>query len=395
MTVPESLAGAELRGVWEAVRGRLERTGVDNRGRLRLPPLSARARHVLQSVTERPVTSTVDLDALESGLVRLGVGSDLIDALGRLGEPVSLEPALRRAARAEATAARLHARHLVARWPEEWAPQWIEETIRAGLLAGMGQADSAEFMATIRRVLDALPASDDPAVSRVDLAARVAGSAHALDDGTRLAAAVTRAFGHLTPSSAGGDPWEEAGIHPDLVSGAALTWGLTSRPGIGLALLLETAAGLGFPLHLSQLALRAHPLQVAAGSDVLVVENPRVVEAAAQRRHGIGVVATNGQPSGAVRLLLDQLQESGAALRYHGDFDPTGLAICARMAERGIHPWRMDRADYREAVLSAELELPTADRPAGPTPWDPDLQTEFNRRRRVVHEERLLDRILG
>src|SRR5690606_26829330 len=141
--------------------------------------------------------------------------------------------------------------------------------------------------------------------------------------------------------------------------------------------------------HLSQFVLRRHRLQPAARTDVLVVENPRVVEAAAQRRVGRPVVATNGQPSGAVRLLLDQLQEGGATLWYHGDFDPTGLAICARMHERGIRPWKMDTIDYMDALEAADVGLPTADRPAGPTPWEPDLQTEFNLQGVVVHEERV------
>ncbi|HZD04038.1 MAG TPA: TIGR02679 domain-containing protein, partial [Longimicrobiales bacterium] len=116
MTVPESLTDPELRPVWEMVRRRLERSGVGNRGRVRLPDLSARCRHVLSALTGRRLSSTLDLGLLEAGLVRLGVGADLEEALGHLGEPVSREPARRRAARAEAEAARRHARRLVEQW---------------------------------------------------------------------------------------------------------------------------------------------------------------------------------------------------------------------------------------------------------------------------------------
>src|SRR6185295_7283748 len=62
------------------------------------------------------------------------------------------------------------------------------------------------------------------------------------------------------------------------------------------------------------------------------------------------VLATNGQPSSAVLLLLDQLLESGAALRYHGDFDTPGLAICERLTHRGVIPWRMTARDYCDAL---------------------------------------------
>lgn len=394
VTVPASLLDPELRPVWESVRRRLERSGIDNRGRIRLPALSARSRHVLTSLTGRPVSSTLALDALESGLARLGVAADLAEALSRLGEPVSQEPARRRAARAEAEAARREARRRVGHWPEEWAPRWIEETIRAGLLAGMGPDESAQLVETVRRLLDALPGSGDPPVSRVDLAARVAGSAHALDAGSRLTTATARALHHMFPDPEA-DPWEQAGIQPDLVSGAALTWGLRARPGTELAPLLSAGADLAIPLHVSQFTLRRHRLQPPAGTDVLVVENPRLVEAAAQRRVGHPVVATNGQPSGAVWLLLDQLQEGGAGLRYHGDFDPAGLAIAARMYARRITPWRMDADEYRRAVEASAVALPASQHPSGPTPWEPALQEEFNRRRRVVHQELLLDRILG
>lgn len=394
MTVPASLVDPELGQVWEAVRSRLERTGLDNRGRMRLPALSPRSRHVLESVAGRRLAATIPLDALESGLIRLGVGSDLPDALTALGAPVSLTPGLRRAARAEAAAGRRHARSLVAEWPDEWATEWLEGVIRAGALAGMGPDEASEFVTTVQRLLEKLPATGEPSVSRVDLAARVAGSAHALDEGTRLAAAFGRALRHLHPDTADRDVWEQAGVQADLVSGAALTWGLAARPGTALASLLAGAAELGVPLHLSQFMLRRHPLQPVPETDVLVVENPRVVEAAAQRRHPGAVIAGNGHPSGTVRLLLDQLVAGGATLRYHGDFDPTGLAICERMHTNGLQPFRMGSADYLAAVESAEASLPLADGPAGPTPWDPDLRAEFNRHRRIVHEELLLDQIL-
>ncbi len=58
----------------------------------------------------------------------------------------------------------------------------------------------------------------------------------------------------------------------------------------------------------------------------------------------------------------------------------------------------MGARDYRDAVTRAEnggtrLERDTKN--CGPTPWDPTLEEEFNTRRLIVHEEFLLDEVLG
>src|SRR5690606_28960320 len=116
------------------------------------------------------------------------------------------------------------------------------------------------------------------------------------------------------------------------------------------------AVHLGVPLHLSRFALEAHPALVPRSTDILVVENPRIVEAAAQSKATRPIVATNGQPSSTVLLLLTQLLEAGAKLHYHGDFDVTGLAICERLAALGVTPWRMNADDYRAALTAAEAE---------------------------------------
>jgi uncharacterized protein (TIGR02679 family) len=195
-------------------------------------------------------------------------------------------------------------------------------------------------------------------------------------------------------------------VLPDLVSAPVLTWGLrgsgtSGRSDLadraGLSGLCTEALDLGIPLHLSQMALRTHPVTVPRGADVLVAENPRIVEAAAQMAVPFAVVALNGNPAGAARLLLDQLLACGADLRYHGDFDAAGLGICHRMHRLGLTPWRMDRVSYGEAVaaaIAAGDQLPIDARPAPETPWDPALREVFDRVRLVVHEERLLPGLL-
>lgn len=402
-----SLAADEMTPVWDAVRRRLERQGLDNRGRVRLPEVSPGARLTVQVLTGRRAASTVDLGALEQALRRLGIGRDLAEALAALGHPVSTAMAERRTERKAAAAARDAARAEVATWAEPWRDEWIDGVIRAGGLRGLDTPAAITLVRSVRAALDAIDdlavdGADDPRparpVGRVDLAARLFGSSHALDTGTRLEAATTRAL-ELRQGPA--DPrvlWERSGVHLDLTSGPALTWRLPLRPDSPLGTLTERANALRVPVHLTQFALHRHPVDTTAHADVLVVENPRIVEAAAQMDVPTPVVAANGNPSGAVRLLLDQLAASGARLRYHGDFDAAGLAICGRMAGIGLVPWRMTAADYETALddaRAAGVVLLDDPAPAPPTPWDPALAPAFDRHRLVVHEERLLPGLLS
>jgi uncharacterized protein (TIGR02679 family) len=394
-----SLRAENLDDVWDAVRRRLEARGDHNRGRVRLPELTSPARLALKSLLGRAPAATLDLARLEAALVGLGVGSDLASALAELDHAVSSAPAARRAERAVASAGREAARAAAGAWPEAWAPAWIDEVIRAGVLRGMDAQATVRLVGQVRRVLDRLDETVPSApISRVDLAADALGSSHALDAGSRLEAACTRALAHRLGPAEPRDLWERAGAHLDLTSGPVLVWNLTALAPSPLATLLDDSTRLGVPLHLTQLALRSHPVEVERGADVLVVENPRVVEAAAQVRSSRTVVSSNGNPSGAVRLLLAQLARSGAKLRYHGDFDAAGLAMCARMAAGGLEPWRMSAADYLEAVEAADeagVELPLDAQPAPATPWDSQLEAVFDERRAIVHEERLLDLLIG
>lgn len=399
MTVPPSLTAPVLDAVWDRARERLERRGEDNRGRIRLPELTSNARLALAALVGRPIGATIDLATLEKALAMLGVGDDLAVALARLGHPVSAEPARRRAERQTGRAARAAARAAAMAWPEPWAETWIDEVIRAGVLRGMDVGRAVEVVAAVRTVLDRLAerggVDDAPRLARVELAADLFGSAHALDPGTRIEAAATRALGHRLGTAEPRELWERAGAHLDLTSGPALTWRLPVTSTLGA--LVREASALRVPLHLTQFMLKEHPVAVSTGADILVVENPRVVEAAVQMDVPGSLVATNGNPSGAVQMLLDQLLASGATLRYHGDFDTPGLTLCARMARLGLVPWRMDTARYLDAVAEAEaaqVELPVDEQPSPPTPWDPELCAAFDRTRLVVHEERLLPALL-
>lgn len=58
----------------------------------------------------------------------------------------------------------------------------------------------------------------------------------------------------------------------------------------------------------------------------------------------------------------------------------------------------MGARDYRDAVTRAELDgvrLERDTKGCGPTPWDPMLEEVFDAQRLIVHEEYLLDEVLG
>ncbi|HET9690887.1 MAG TPA: DUF2399 domain-containing protein [Acidimicrobiales bacterium] len=388
-----SLADPALAPLWRAVVARLERSDRGATGRLAVPPLPQRGVQLLALLTgartgARPGAS-VDLSVVEQRLVAFGLGDDLVSALAALGHPVSSSAAERRAVARAAAAARQAARDAVAEWPESWAAEFADGLVRSGGVAGLGADDAVALVVRVRAVLSSL---DGTTVSRVELAARVLGDAHALDRGSRIEAAVARALACRAglPQSEARAAWAAAGIDHDLVSAPALTWGLRLVGRLGEV--TGAATDLGVPVHLSSMALRSWPSSVAAGQRVLVVENPRLVEAAAQRRVPFAVVATNGQPSTAVRLLVDQLLAGCADLGYHGDFDSAGLRMCLAMHHWGVPPWRMTADDYLAAV-SPDLPLDPA--PPPPTPWSPSLHDAFAAERRIVHEERLVDALLG
>ncbi len=110
----------------------------------------------------------------------------------------------------------------------------------------------------------------------------------------------------------------------DLVSAPVLTWALPVLGAGGVADAVRAMTAAGLPMQLSVLALRASPLTVAPGTLVLVAENPRLVEAAAERRLGAALLCTNGNPTTAPSLAIAQLRSCGARPRYHGDIDAPG-----------------------------------------------------------------------
>lgn len=395
--IPEPLRAEGLQTLWASARKRLDRFGPDRRGEITRPNLGPSDELALQSLLGHPLSGRLDLAEIEAALAGRGIGEDLCGALTRLGHPPSADAAQRRAAKRRATEARDALRLAVSDWPESWAVRWTEKIAGSGLLGGLGSDEVGRLAADVRCLLDRL---EDGLVStsRTELAAALFGSSHALDKGEKLGSFVRWALRcRLGSELDGRELWEASGIQPDRVSMPALTWAIPLAGDSPVDLAVRSATSGGLPLHISLLALLRHPLRVPTGTSVLVVENPRLVEAAAERGLGCCVVAANGNPTTTVTTLTQQLLESGARVGYHGDFDAAGIAICRRMHELGCLPWRMDGRDYQKAVEKAERDGVRLDRDlrgCGPTPWDSALEDLFEAHRLIVHEEFVLAEVL-
>ena len=179
----------------------------------------------------------------------------------------------------------------------------------------------------------------------------------------------------------------------DELSAPVLTLGLRGD-GQGLtdrALRLHAEAG--EPYRLTTRQLLREPPALASPATVYVCENPTVVAAAANRLGAATapLVCLEGQPRTAARVLLGLLAAAGARLAYHGDFDWAGIQIGNLMVRRhGAAPWRFCSADYQAARGGRALEgSPVA------AVWDGELQAAMVAGGRAVHEEEVLEVLLG
>lgn len=397
-----------LAPVWAVARERLERNGVQPSGTVTVAGLDRPGRHALSGLLGRPVLRDrvrVDLSALDAVLrERSGVGG-LVRVLETLGGPVRNRAAERSSSAAAREAPYVAARAWLAAHPEMAAAPWVDEWLRgirrSGALTRLEGSLAATQLVRALDVAAGLTAGTAAGpVARTELAARSAGDAHALDDGSALGVLVVRALaaasGEPVPATASArrDLWERYGVSADAVSSTCLVLGVRPGGSTPVARRLRGAADAGDPVHLTAWDLARDDLKVTPATPVLVCENPRVLEAMAEAYGGtVPVVCSAGMPGLVAMEVLRRLAASGATLRYHGDFDWPGVAITNRLvAQAGVRPWRMTAADYLAAV-----------RPDGPplvglpveATWDPGLAAAMRRRGVVVHEEAVLDSLVG
>jgi uncharacterized protein (TIGR02679 family) len=272
-----------------------------------------------------------------------------------------------------------------------WYEQWLEEIRADGTLTRVIRS-GAPFLDVVR-VLDALPADDEPVPAFLD---RVLDDPKALAEGMArrlLLRAVAGWQGVPVPDNRERERalWESVGVVLDDLASQVLVLNVPVRGGL-VGSWLDAARRAGVPMRLTLHQLRLEQLEVAA-DEVFVCENPAVVRAATTRLgpRSRPLVCTEGVPSAAVHELLRAVPP--ARLRWRNDFDWAGVRLTAAALARypEAAPWRMGAADYRSAPASGPV---LAGRPAD-TPWDPALRDAMRRCGRAVMEERLLDRLLA
>ncbi|MQA77386.1 MAG: TIGR02679 family protein [Streptosporangiales bacterium] len=274
---------------------------------------------------------------------------------------------------------------------------WYERIRATGLVRRLaGTPESAEsLLGDLAEVIRHLPAHGEP-LGR--FAARVARSAHALDDDRPLATLSLGAARALSGLSAGTgaewrrEVWASVGLLRDELSTTVLTLGFPGDDETATGRALAAWHGTGQPvvLTLRQLVRDPPRLDVPRAS---VCENPVVASTAAQE---LGpactpLVCTSGQPGAAVMHLLRLLTAAGAGLRYHGDFDWGGLHIGNLLFDRfPVRPWRFETTAYRSARLRGR-ELTGSPVQAR---WDPSLGAAMTELGDAVEEEHIIDDLL-
>jgi uncharacterized protein (TIGR02679 family) len=404
--VPDWLADPALSPLWEAARDRLERSHLVPAGRIVLTGLQRAERHAIGGLLARPIVAdrvTVDLAQLDEILVRRSPYRGLAAAVAALtGRPLHDRRAQRSAAAAAREEPLTLIRELLASETAfaevTWGEAWLAGIRRSGLLTrAADRAQSARHAVTV--LAELLP-SAAVVTSRTELAARLTGSAHGLDDGTIVAQLVLRALaldvGSEPPATASArrDLWERYGVTADTVSSTCLALGVLAHGGEPVARRLRIAAEAGEPVHITPRDMLS--LRLARHGRVLVCENPRVLEAMADRFGGdVPAVCTSGQPRLVTLELLRRMGRAGAELRYHGDFDWPGVAIANRViAEVGTQPLLMGAADYQAAARSGRATLDLTGVPVAAS-WDPALATAMARLGVAVHEEAVLSDLLA
>ncbi|NUS15254.1 MAG: TIGR02679 family protein [Streptomyces sp.] len=402
------LAGPGLRRLWDGLRARLERNGLQATGTLRLTGLDASERTALSQLLGRTLTgaeATVRLAELDTRLRASAAGAGLVAVVQALGPPLTD----RRAARADADALREYLwsslSEALSSSPladEAWAHQWYDGLRRAGVPRGMTPDTATRSLHQALHVLVMLLGPGRAAVrGRGEIATEATGSAHGLDDGTWLSRLVQRgvalAHGAELPADAAGRRalWRLAGVTPDEVSSTVLAYGLRPEGAGWREQALRDRADHYTEAHLTLRDLHSLELAMPPGTLIRMCENPRVLEAAANAACTQPLVCTSGSASAVVLTLLDTLAATDCRFAYHGDFDWPGIALANRIIRRyDAAPWRFHAEDYERLAAHTQArgtpQLPLSG-PHVEADWDSGLAPAMAALGIALHEEAVLD----
>ncbi|WP_051273150.1 TIGR02679 family protein [Desulfotruncus alcoholivorax] len=238
-------------------------------------------------------------------------------------------------------------------------------------------------------------------------AARLTGDPHALDGDRPLGRLLFFGLHHmyrLSETEYGAEKrkvlFSRAGLEEDDVSSNVIVAGLRVRPGDPREPVFTSSTATASPLLL--------PLRFVERStgwlpaSVYTLENPAVFSAildfAEGRAEIPALVCTSGQPSVAALKLLDQLVEAGCTICYGGDFDPRGLEIGQRLAERygaSFKPWFFDSAAYLQAPKGVKLASEQVKKLAGQrVSWDSKLIESMLQAGKAVYQEVLVEQMI-
>lgn len=405
--IRQHLGGPAYRKLFAAVRRRIEEAG-DSARTVTLRALDEDEQRVIADLLGWPSlpgpSARIALAELDRALRETRLAVSLVEVLEALGGPLVDRPAHREAMRAEREAlwGRAAGHPAVAARPE--LMRWLEELRTQGLLersARRARPSPAALLDLALQVVARLPAQG---ILLPVLAADVTGDAHALDPGRPLTSLVLRAACHLAgwtaiPAAAAARRrlWAEVGVLCDPLSAQVLVLGLRPVGDDALAHHLHTWAEAGEPRRLTLRELTGSGLCLDEEAELFVCENPGVVAAAAEQLGSAcaPLVCVEGMPSTAALELLRQLSTTGARVRFHADFDWTGLRIGNLLAEPlQAAPWQFDARAYRAACAELSESVPLKG-DAVEARWDPALRPALEATGRAVFEEQVLDLLLA
>jgi uncharacterized protein (TIGR02679 family) len=383
------LGGAELSDLRVRLRRRYELGPADGKlPSIQVGKLNQTERAALASLVGRKggvaASIIIDVNAVDRALSDAGIAPSLRAALELLDGPI------------------VHRETELNRIRDSWASvlagcshtdliAYLSSPVNYGVLKRLSgnQPDSASLICRqTEAILRRLPAVGAP---RAQIAAELLGDAHGLDS-ARPVATLTLAVLRSRSSTDTGDDrdtWAAVGILVNELARPAL---FLNVPYSGLPV------SPGEPQYASlRLLARRPPDWAVASRPILVCENPNLVAILADQ---LGtacppVVCVDGHLGAAQRTILKQLKESGADLRYHGDYDWPGISIANYVIGKyGAVPWHFSAADYVAAAESApQLAIPLSGRPVIAS-WDADLTTAMIKTGIKIEEEAIAERII-
>ena len=394
----ELLGGDGLSRLRASLARRLTKSD-NNSGHVKIRDISGEERSALERLLGCPgrfkAHAAVRTTDLESMLIPLGF-SGLRDALERVVGPLDSRRQEQEALTKTWNGVRDFAfERLHARFCDREA---TDDAFRQGLIKRLSGNDPIRCRTLIveaAHVLDALNDRDRNAEdsgdvrvywSRAELAARTLGDSHSLDVNQPLNRFLRLVSGRREEPDA--DFWQTMGVSCLATSSTALILNVRFASGV-CAKAANAGADAGEPFRMTLRALRDNPL-AAVTDEVSICENPAVLEAGADRWAADcrPIICTEGQPSVACRQILRILNEAGARLRYHGDFDWGGVRIANGLFREfpALTPWRYDVAEYERLATDPMGGFILQGNPVDAV-WDPFLRPLMERERRGYHEE--------